>query len=190
MIIELEPVEVAPPVTVPGGVLYHVYFDRDSSELDKVVNSPNEGPKHQGNALADWVRQNLNSKWDVMQALYWKKLTVHAEARASATGKGMSYKELMDYNKELSRKRRRAVVNRLKKTIAEKDNKIVLDTTDMLEEQEARGAKDAPLGVEDDYYRRCAVSIDGDDLKKAIKEMYKRDFGGTSMKEFRSRVGP
>jgi hypothetical protein len=191
--IELEPVDVAPPITIPQGVLYHVYFDPDSSELDKVVKSPNEGPKHQGNALAAWVRENLNSKWDVMQALYWKKLAVHVEARASATPKWMSHAEFVRYNKELSKKRRRAVVNRLKKTIAEKDNKIVLDTIDMAEDVEAVGANQAPrssFGVEDDLERRCAVSIDGDDLKKAINEMYKRDFGGTSMKEFRSRFGP
>ena len=41
-----------PPITVPGGVRYHVYFDKDSSELDKVVKGGNEAPKHQGNAFA------------------------------------------------------------------------------------------------------------------------------------------
>ena len=62
MTIELEPIDVAPPITVPGGVRYHVYFDVDSSELDKVVKSPNEGPKHQGNALATWVREEFEFK--------------------------------------------------------------------------------------------------------------------------------
>ena len=108
--IELEPIDVAPPITVPGGVRYHVYFDVDSSELDKVVTSPNEGPKHQGNALADWVREELNSNWDVMQALYLKKLAVQVEARASATGQWLSPAELVRYNQELSKKRLDAVV--------------------------------------------------------------------------------
>ena len=44
VIIELEPIDVAPPITVPGGVRYHVYFDKDSSELDKVVKGGNEAP--------------------------------------------------------------------------------------------------------------------------------------------------
>jgi hypothetical protein len=57
--IELEPVGVAPPLTVPGGVRYHVYFDRDSSELDKVVKGSNEAPKHQGNAFSAWVREEI-----------------------------------------------------------------------------------------------------------------------------------
>jgi hypothetical protein len=185
--IELEPIDVAPPITVPGGVRYHVYFDVDSSELDKVVTSPNEGPKHQGNALADWVREELNSNWDVMQALYLKKLAVQVEARASATGHGLSPAELVRYNQELSKKRLDAVVNRLKRTIAEKDQSIVLDTTQM----KAIGASQAPkFGVEDVYERRCVISIDGEDVKKAIKEIYTREFGGTSMAEFRSRMGP
>ncbi len=45
VIIELEPIDVAPPITVPGGVRYHVYFDKDSSELDKVVKGGNEAPR-------------------------------------------------------------------------------------------------------------------------------------------------
>ena len=185
--IELEPIDVAPPITVPGGVRYHVYFDVDSPELDKVVTSPSEGPKHQGNAFADWVREELNSKWDVMQALYWKKIPVQVEARASATGHGLSPAELVRYNQELSKKRLDAVVNRLKRTIAEKDRSIVLDTTQM----KAIGASQAPkFGVEDDYERRCVISIDGEDVKKAIKEIYNREFGGTSVAEFRSRLGP
>jgi hypothetical protein len=185
MTIELEPVEVAPPITLPGGARYHVYFDRNLSELDKVVQSPNEGPKHQGNALATWVRENLNSKWDVIQALTWKKLAVHVEARASATGKGLSHAELLHFNQQLSEKRLDAVKKRLKKTIEEKDKYIVLDETQM----KAIGASEAPkFGVEDDFERRCVISIDGDDLKKAINEIYKRDFGGTSMAEFRSRL--
>ena len=127
----------------------------------------------------------MNSKWDVMQALYWKKLAVHVEARASATGKGLSHAELLRYNQELSKKRLDAVVNRLKRTIAEKDQHIELDTTQM----KAIGASQAPkFGVEDDYERRCVISIDGEDVKKAIKEIYNREFGGTSMAEFRSRL--
>jgi len=185
--IELEPIDVAPPVTVPGGVRYHVYFDVDSSELDKVVKSSGEPPKHQGNALATWVRENLNAKWDVMQALAWGKLAVRVEARASATAKGLSHAELLRYNQVLSKKRLDAVVGRLKKTIEEKDKFIVLNTAQM----KAVGASQAPkIGVEDEYERRCVISIDGDDLKKAIKEIYSRDFGGTSMPEFRSRLGP
>jgi hypothetical protein len=191
LLIELEPVDVAPPITIPGGVAYFVYFDPGSSELDKVVKSFGVGPTHQGNALAKWVRENLNSNWQVMQGLYWKKLAVHVEARASATGRGLSHAELMAYNLELSKKRRAAVVNRLKKTIAEKDNKIVLDTTDMAADKEAIGATKAPkYGVEDDFERRCAVSIDGDELKKFVNEIYKRDFGGTKTEEFRRRLGP
>jgi hypothetical protein len=187
MAIELEPIEVAPPITAPGGVRYHVYFDVDSSELDKVVKSSGEPPKHQGNALATWVRENLNAKWDVMQALYWKKLPVRVEARASATAKGLSHAELLRYNQALSKKRLDAVVGRLKKTIEEKDKYIVLDTTQM----KTIGASEATkFGVEDEYERRCVISIDADDLKKAITEIYKREFGGTSMAEFRSRLGP
>ena len=183
VIIELEPIDVAPPITVPGGVRYHVYFDKDSSELDKVVKGGNEAPKHQGNAFAAWVREEINSKWDVMQALYWKKVAVRGEGHASATGHGMSPAQLLHYNKELSKKRLDIVVNRLKKTIAEKDPHIVLET-DLV----AAGADGAPPGVEDDYWRRVAISIDGDDLKKAINDIYKREFGGTSPKEFRSRL--
>jgi hypothetical protein len=176
MTIELEPVEVAPPITAEQGLLKHVYFDVDSPDLDKVVNGPGEG-RHQGNALATWVRQSLNSRWDVMQALYWKKLLVHVEARASATAKGLTGAQLLEYNKNLSKKRLDAVTNRLKKTIAEKDPHIVLDTTQM----KAIGAsKAAKFGVEDDLERRCEIRIDAEDLKKAIKEMYGRDFGGTS----------
>jgi hypothetical protein len=192
LLIELEPVDVAPPITIPQGLLYHVYFDPDSSELDKVVNWPGNGPTHQGNALAKWVRENLNSNWQVMQALYWKKLAVHVEARASATPKWMSHAQFLHYNLELSKKRLAAVVNRLKKTIAEKDNKIVLDETQM----KAVGASKAPpgsFGVEDDLERRCVVNIEGDDiknLKKFIDKIYKRDFGGTKTEEFRRRLGP
>jgi hypothetical protein len=183
VIIELEPIDVAPPITVPGGVRYHVYFDKDSSELDKVVKGGNEAPKHQGNAFAAWVREEVNSKWDVMQALYWKKVAVRGEGHASATGHGMNPAQLFHYNKELSKKRLDAVVNRLKKTIAEKDPQIVLET-----KLDPAGAEGAPYGVEDDYWRRVAISIDGDDLKKAIKDIYSREFGGTSVAEFRSRL--
>jgi hypothetical protein len=184
MTIELEPIEVAPPITAEQGLLYHAYFDINSSELDKVVKGPRE-TKHQGNALATWVRQSLNSRWDVMQALYWKKLLVHVEARASATAKGLRGAELLRYNQDLSEKRLDAVTNRLKKTIAEKDQHIVLDTTQM----KAIGAsKAAKFGVEDDFERRCVISIDAEELKKAIKEMYGRDFGGTSPHEFQSRL--
>lgn len=152
MAIELEPIEVAPPITAPGGVRYHVYFDVDSSELDKVVKSSGEPPKHQGNALATWVRENLNAKWDVMQALYWKKLAVRVEARASATAKGLSHAKLLRYNQALSKKRLDAAVGRLKKTIEEKDKYIVLDTTQM----KAIGASEAPkFGVEDEYKNLC-----------------------------------
>jgi hypothetical protein len=53
----------------------------------------------------------------------------------------------------------------------------------------AIGASQAPkFGVEDVYERRCVISIDGEDVKKAIKEIYTREFGGTSMA--RSRMGP
>ena len=134
---------------------YHVYFDVDSSELDKVVKSSGEPPKHQGNALATWVRENLNAKWDVMQALYWKKLAVRVEARASATAKGLSHAKLLRYNQALSKKRLDAVVGRLKKTIEEKDKYIVLDTTQM----KAIGASEAPkFGVEDESERRCVIA--------------------------------
>jgi hypothetical protein len=185
MTIELEPIEVAPPITAEQGLLYHAYFGIDSSELDKVVKGRGGEAKHQGNALATWVRQSLHSRWDVMQALYWKKLLLHVEARASATAKGLRGAELLRYNQELSEKRLDAVTTRLKKTIAEKDQHIVLDTTQM----KAIGAsKAAKLGAEDDLERRCVISIDAEDLKKAIKEMYGRDFGGTSPKEFADRL--
>ena len=115
-----------------------------------------------------------------MQALYWKKVAVRGEGHASATGHGMSPAQLLHDNKELSKKRLDIVVNRLKKTIAEKDPHIVLET-DLV----AAGADGAPPGVEDDYWRRVAISIDGDDLKKAINDIYKREFGGTSPRSFK-----
>ena len=82
--------------------------------------------------------------------LGWKKLAGQVEVRASATGHGWSPAELVRYNQELSKKRLDAVVNRLKRTIAEKDQSVVLDTTQM----KAIGASRAPkFGVEDVYER-------------------------------------
>jgi hypothetical protein len=185
MTIELEPVEVTPPLTTPQGLLYYVYFDVDSSELDKVVDARPFETKHQGKGLEDWIRKSLTSQWDIMAALTWQKLAVRMEARASATGKG-SPAEIQHYNYELSKKRLDAVVNRLKKIIAEKDKYIELDTTRM----EAWGDLHSPpekKGVEDVNERRCVIKVDADDLKKAIKELYSREFGGTSMLEFGRR---
>ena len=178
VIIELEPIDVAPPITVPGGVRYHVYFDKAPPNSIRWLKAATKRRRRRGNAFAAWVREEVNSKWDVMQALYWKKVEMRGEGPASATGHGMNPAQLFHYNKELSKKRLDAVVNRLKKTIAEKDPQMVLET-----KLDPAGAEGAPYGVEDDYWRRVAISIDGDDLKKAIKDIYSREFGGTSVAE-------
>lgn len=68
---------------------------------------------------------------------------------------------------------------RLKKTLANEDRNLVeLDTTQM----KAIGASKAPAyGVEDIIERRCRISVDVADLKKAIKELFGREFGGLNL---------
>jgi hypothetical protein len=117
--------------------------------------------------------------WDVREALIRKKLAMRVEARASATAKGLSGAPLLSFNQELSKKRLDAVVKRLKKTLANEDRNLVeLDTTQM----KAIGASKAPAyGVEDIIERRCRISVDVADLKKAIKELFGREFGGLNL---------
>jgi len=116
------------------------------------------------------------TRWDLKQALIREKLAMRVEARDNATSKGLSGAKLLRFNQELSKKRLDAVVKRLKKTLAEEDRDIVgLDTTQM----KAIGASKAlTYGVEDIIERRCRISVDVADLKKAIKELFGREFGG------------
>ena len=183
MRIELEPVDAAPTaetlaITAPQGLLYDVYFDVGSFELDKIVSAAGDR-KHQGNALDAWIRENVVTHWDVKQALIRGKLAMRVEARASATAKGLSGPEVLRFNQELSKKRLDAIVKRLKRTLAEQDRDIVeLDTTQM----KAIGASKGTFGVEDIIERRCRISIEVADLKKVIKELYGREFGGRNKK--------
>jgi hypothetical protein len=183
MAIELEPVDAVPTAetlakTAPQGLLYDVYFDIGSAELDKIVSAAGD-TKHQGNALDAWIRENVVTHWDVKQALIREKLAMRVEARASATSKGLTVREHFLFNQELSKKRLDTVVKRLKKILAEQDRDIVeLDTTQM----KAIGASKAPTyGVEDIIERRCRISVDVADLKKTIKELFGREFGGRNL---------
>jgi hypothetical protein len=175
MAIELEPVDAVPSITAPQGLLYDAYFEVASFDLDKIVSAAGD-TKHQGNALDAWLSENVVKHWDVREALIRKKLAMRVEARASATAKGLSGGQLLRFNQELSEKRLDAVVKRLKKTLAKQDSNLVeLDTTQM----KAIGASKAPAyGVEDIIERRCRISVDIADLKKAIKELFGREFGG------------
>ena len=118
MAIELEPIEVAPPITAPGGVRYHVTLMSTPLNCAKVVKSSRTAKPRM-----PWPPgfERTDAKWDVMQALTGR-LAVRVEARASATAKGLSHAELLRYNQALSKKRLDAVVGRLKKTIEEKIN--------------------------------------------------------------------
>jgi hypothetical protein len=175
MTIDLVPEDARPPITAPQGILWRVYFGRDSFEIDKIVD---EGPDgrggrrrvHQGNALDAWIRNDLFKRWDVRTALYFEELPVRGEARASATLKGKSGAELLRYNQVLSEKRLDAVVNRLKRTIRTVLRDTKLDTTQM----RAIGASQANvLGEETVNERRCDIRISGADLEKAMKKIYR-----------------
>lgn len=47
MEIALQPVDAVPPITAPQGLLYDVYFEVGSFDLDKVVSAAGD-TKHQG----------------------------------------------------------------------------------------------------------------------------------------------
>ena len=185
MQIDIEPVDVAPPLTAPQGIRYRVYFDVDSADLDKVVKEAPGGAKDQGKALDDWIKADLLSRWDVSWALL-EKLPIHGEARASATLPGKTNAELLHYNQDLSRKRLDAVVKRLTSTVrSQPGSPSSVDTTQM----QATGAVPPIPGKEDVNNRSCDLWIDGDELAVIIKRLLGRKFKGWSARSCPKVVG-
>ena len=78
-----------PPITTPNGLLKRVYFEIDSSDLNKIVKEPGGTTWHQAGALDDFIK-DMYSRWEVIAVLEEEKVRLFLEARASATFKGMS----------------------------------------------------------------------------------------------------
>ncbi len=176
-IIDLEPIDLAPPLTSEGGILYSVYFEKGSADIDTVVTVPGYGGQHQGNAFDDWLKHDVPTRWDVTAALVEEKATFSMKATASATGRDMTPAQRAAYNKKLSEKRLASVVERTKKTLrAALGFTVKLDVKLDSDRLKAIGDTESPPGVENILYRRCDVSFTGDDLKKAVKDLFGRKF--------------
>jgi hypothetical protein len=179
MRIDLEPVGAGPPITMPNGVSWPVYFGVGSADIDKIVEGPT-GKKHQGQLLDERVREALSKHWDLREGLYYRKLKMRGEAVASATWRDAKPAELVRKNQELSQKRLDAIVNRLRKITAELPRHsgggpFVPDTSEMKALGSTHGAK---LGEETVNERACVITVDAADLTKAIRDLYGRKLRG------------
>jgi hypothetical protein len=182
----LDPIGMPPPITTQQGLQKRVYFEVDSSELNKIVKEAGGTTAHQAGALDEFI-SDMYSRWEVIAALEEKKVRLFLEARASATYKGMSESKLSrsdrpaqnarEYNQKLSEKRMRAVVDRLLQTTSLPgfsslgprlaEGKTVTAT--------AIGMFGAiKLGEENPMDRRCEIKLDGAELVKYIKGAFGR----------------
>jgi len=182
----LDPIGMPPPITTPNGLLTRVFFERDSSDINKIVKEPGGTTRNQAQALDEFIK-DMYSRWEVIAALDEGKVRLNLEARASATYKGMSMQELSrgrgmgaarEYNQKLSEKRARAVVDRLIQTTS---TPSVRDLGPRLLEgrsliSKAIGMFGAiKLGEEAPMERRCEISLDdGAELVKYIKGAFGR----------------
>jgi hypothetical protein len=179
-----------PPITTLQGLLKRVYFEVDSSDLNKIVKEPGGIVSHQAGSLDDFIK-DMYSRWEVVAALEEEKVRLSLEARASATYKGMNEAKLSrsdrpardarEYNQKLSEKRMRAVLDRLTQTTS-------LPSFSALGPRLAEGKHltataigmfgAIKLGEENPMDRRCEIKLDGDELVKYIKGAFGRKPGG------------
>ncbi|SRR5260370_24140749 len=95
-------IELVQPVSTLQGVFYQVFFAKDHFDIDLA----------QGPLLDTFISESLLKPYDVRIALESGMLPLRGEARASATYQGTPAQRI-HYNKQLSEKRRAAVVGRL-----------------------------------------------------------------------------
>jgi hypothetical protein len=190
MQIDLQPVNLDPPLLTKQGLRVKVYFERDAYDLEKNprVKEPDGVTRDQVAQLETFTRDML-SRWDVRLGLASRTLKIHAHARASATfktenqtGAGQHFLNALDYNRDLSEKRKAAVIKQLERIIAAVDKDPTdsglplprhLDTTEMHATGMLPAVIDPSRGeiVED---RVCDIWIEADELKEALKEVFAR----------------
>ena len=186
----LDPIGMPPPITTQQGLLKRVYFEIDSSDLNKIVKEPGGTTWHQAGALDDFIK-DMYSRWEVIAALEEEKVRLFLEARASATFKGMSEAQLSrsdrparnarEYNQKLSEKRMRAVVDRLRQTTSLPSVRALgpgLVEGKTLTATAIGMSKAHKLGEEDPMERLCEITLDGAELVKYIKGAFGRKPGG------------
>src|SRR5262249_5407377 len=159
------------PISTHNGILFGVYFEKDSSDIYKIVEMPGTGKPplfwHQAGILEGFVK-DLYSRWEVAAALYEKKTRLTLDAYASATYKGMSgadlkkspnlLSEAFQYNKDLADKRKRVVVDRLLQlsstpSISDKGPPLVEGKNLITNTHPMTGE----LGEENPFNRRCEI---------------------------------
>jgi hypothetical protein len=186
----LDPIGMPPPITTPNGLLKRVYFEKDSSDLNRMVKEPSGPTSHQGGALEEFIK-DMYTRWEVIAALEEKTVPLILKARASATYKGMSAAQLKrvdrparnarEYNRDLSVKRLLAVVDRMTQ-ITSMPSVSALGPPLAVGKRvtaTAIGMSEAiKLGEDDPSERRCDISLEGSKLLKFIKEAFGRKPGG------------
>jgi hypothetical protein len=148
-------IEVVQPVSMVNGLLQPIYFTRDSSSIGR----------DEGGQLAAFVRKLLSSDqyYEVRAALESGLVRVRGECRASATFKG-SDAERVRYNQKLSEDRKATVLDRLARLGVPRIND---------NQMKAIGDSKGKAHQEDPVERRCDFEIKGDELVRAVQELWK-----------------
>jgi hypothetical protein len=151
-------VELAQPVSKLQGLQGRVWFNRDSSMIEKRLKDPGVD-----NEMFDtFVKESIVDLYEVRVALQFGTLQSRGESRASATYKGTPG-ERSRYNQQLSEKRRAAVVDYMaKKSVPNANSPLI----------EAVGDRYGKTGEENVNERYCDVIVTREDLLDAVQQLW------------------
>ncbi|HEY2858864.1 MAG TPA: hypothetical protein VGJ21_10645 [Terracidiphilus sp.] len=151
-------VELAQPVSKLQGLQGRVWFNKDSSTMEKKLKDPGVD-----NGMFDtFVKESIVDLYETRVALQFGTLQFRGEARASATYKGTTG-ERSRYNQQLSEKRRAVVVDYMtKKSVPNANSPLI----------KAVGDRYGKPGEENVNERYCDIIVTREDLLDAVQQLW------------------
>jgi len=158
------PQKPAPPRrAVAPTILHPVYFNIDSADIDQWVVEPDGKRRNQGAEFAQWLRA-LKDNPQYGKAITKGLVSIHGEARASATIKKNDAREMTKHNQNLSDRRKEAVLRRLTSFFPQLKNPQKDFVTSV-------GMVYGKPGEEVVDQRVCWLWIEGDELARALQQL-------------------